>query len=108
MSLTPTEWALDPAGTLEWDSSTGVFGGSLGALVDKAAKEVAEWGGVPCGPQNQFTQPTSYPLRKPAALAALLVFLDYELPFDLQPYLRRGFPDNTDKLPPSQRRNVVY
>jgi hypothetical protein len=108
LRLTPTKYAIDPGGTLSWDSRTGAFGGSLASLFDDAAKEAARWGSIPCGPQFQYGEPTTYPLRRAAGLAALLVWLRYELPLELEPYLRKHYPDPADKLPASQRRNIVY
>ena len=106
--LNPTRWGLHSAGTLEWDSATGHLGGSLGALVRKTAEEVVGDGFVRVGPPpGGYEYPVAIPLCDPAHVAALLAYLDYELPRELAPYFRTDMPDAFDDLSPTSRSNAV-
>jgi hypothetical protein len=92
------------AGTLAWDSETGEIGGTLAGAVREAALEAKAWGKVPAGPQFAYEYPIADPFHRPDELAAILQFMEFELPAELASQYHPDFPDPLEGMSAAQRR----
>jgi hypothetical protein len=107
VKLEPLRGSLYPAGSLTWDSETGELSGDLAAVVGSQVEQARKWGKIAAGPQFACDFPIGDPLHRPAEMAAILLFLKYRLPAELERFTPE-FPDPLIGMSAVDRREIVF
>jgi hypothetical protein len=99
---------MEITGDLIWDSDTGEMSGSLAEEIRRVALEAKDRGWIPAGPQLGCDLPIKDPLHTPEELAAVLIFLHFDLPAELLAIYHPKFPDPLEGATADERARTVF
>jgi hypothetical protein len=99
---------MEVTGDLSWDSETGEMTGSLAERIRTAALEAKDRGWIPAGPLRQEDLPIKDPLHRPDELAAVLLFLGFNLPAELLAIYHPEFPDPLEGATDEECERTVF